>query len=145
MVPIIWWWCVYVLTVLMVHRFFFYGEATDGGRKLDWRWWQWHSRTLSLYPSQSFCVIKTQNKNKSNLNLTNRKTQLKVKFHTQIKKNVPVLMGHRVFFLCACASSGLILPFSQFLSPCLSQASSPLSISLLAPYKLCFSLWLYLS
>ena len=126
--------------VLMVHRFFFYAEAIDGGRKPDRRWWQRHSRTLSLYPSQSFCVLKTQNKNKSNLNLPNRKTQLKVKFHTQFKKNLPVLMGHRFLFLCACGSGGLILPISLFLSPCLSQASSPLSISLLAPYKLCLSL-----
>ena len=39
---------------------------------------------------------KTQNKNESNLNLSNKKTQLKVKFHTQIykrkKKNLPLLV-----------------------------------------------------
>ena len=74
------------LMVLMVHRFFFYGEVTDGGRMPDWRRWQRQSWTLSLYPSQILIILcfKTRNKNRSNLNLSNRKTQLKVTFHTQI-------------------------------------------------------------
>ena len=74
------------LMVLMFHRFFFYGEVIDGGRLPDWRRWQRHSWTLSLYPSQISIILcfKTRNKNKSNLNLSNGKTQLKVTFHTQI-------------------------------------------------------------
>ena len=74
------------LMVLMFHRFFFYGEVTDGGRMPDWRRWQRHSWTLSLYPSQILIILcfKVRNKNISNLNLSNRKTQLKVTFHTQI-------------------------------------------------------------
>ena len=71
------------------------------GRKPDWRWWQRHSRTLSLYPSQSFWVLKARNKK-----------QIKPKPSQQensIERNIsyPVLMGHRFFpvvwfclFLC---------------------------------------------
>ena len=74
------------LMVLMFHRFFFYGEVTDGGRMPDWRRWQRQSWTLSLYPSQISIILcfKTRNKNRSNLNLSNRKTQIKVTFHSQI-------------------------------------------------------------
>ena len=54
-------------------------------------------------------------------------------------------MGHRFFFLCAYGSGGLSLPLSLFLSPCRSQASSPLSISLLAPYKLSLFVTIYFS
>ena len=42
-------------------------------------------------------IPKTQNKNESNLNLPNKKTQLKVTFYTQTykieKKNVPLSMS----------------------------------------------------
>ena len=76
---------------------------------------------------------------------TQQENAIKSKISYPNLKILPVLMGHRFFFLCACGSDGLILPLSLFLSPCLSQASSPLSISLLAPYKLNLSLWLYLS
>ena len=43
-------------------------------------------------------------------------------------------MGHRFFFLCACGSGGLILPFSLFLSLCLKPHCLSLFLSSWKPY-----------
>ena len=108
--------------------------GTGGGRKPDWCWWQRHSRTLSLYPSQSFWVLKARNKK-----------QIKPKPSQQensIERNIsyPVLMGHRFFpvvWFC------LFLCFFLRVSSLIASLYFYLRvhrISLMATYELCLSL-----
>ena len=120
--------------------------GTGGGRKPDWRWWQRHSRTLSLYPSQSFCVLKARNKKQIKPQPSQQENSIERNIsYPNLKKNLPVLMGHRFFpvvwfclFLCFFLRvSGLIASLYFYLRVH--------RISLMATYELCLSLSLYLS
>ena len=116
-----------------------------GGRKPDWRWWQRHSRTLSLYPSQSFYVLKARNKKQIKPQPSPQENSIESNTSYPNLKKFTSVDGHRFFsvvwfclFLCffLCVL-GLIDSLYFYL--CVHR------ISLMASYKLSLSLSLYLS
>ena len=114
--------------------------GTGSGRKLDWRWWQRHSRTLSLYPSQSFYVLKARNKKQIKPQPSPQENSIERNTSYPNLKKFTNVDGHRFFsvvwfclFLCFFLHvSGLIASLYFYLRVH--------HISLLAPYKLCLSL-----
>ena len=114
--------------------------GTGGDRKSDWRWWQRHSRTLSLYPSQSLCVLKARNKKQIKPQPSPHENSIERNTSYPNLKKFTSVDGHRFFsavwfclFLCFFLR---VLGLIASLYFCLRVHR----ISLMVPYELCIFL-----